>query len=150
MVLKWRNSQQLLHNSALYRNVLYFYWSICQVAEITKRKKECHNTSGFIYVFFHWDYTWKDYVLQSSAVISTKYKENTISNSLTTKLSIQHIILLLQNQQCSSQILCKQVRNEDAIKKKLIIHITNTSTAWVLQISGKAHRPSERLLFSLG
>lgn len=39
---------------------------------------------------------------------STKYKENTISNSLETELSIQHIILLVQNQQCLSQMLCKQ------------------------------------------
>lgn len=42
---------------------------MCQVAEITKGKKECQNTSGFIYVFFHWDYTWKDYALQSFSVV---------------------------------------------------------------------------------
>lgn len=39
---------------------------------------------------------------------STKYKENTISHSLEAELSIQHIILLVQNQQCLSQMLSKQ------------------------------------------
>lgn len=53
---------------------------------------------------------------------STKYKENAISSSLEAELSIQHIRLLVQNQQCLSQMLSKQweMKNQLRIRKCLV------------------------------